>query len=467
MNFQAIRKFALGPVLSAILGLMLLPLLSWYFPVDDIGRLGIFQVLSTFVIMVFTIGLDQAYVREYFEETDKAALLKTCLLPGFTLLISILSIAYLMSFFDFLFDFTSGMSSVYCIFSLLAIFAIRFFGNVMRLEGRGLSFSISQISHKLAFLILVSFWTILEGVADFDSLLRLFFIASLFSLLVALYNISATVRRLSDSKFNKKLFFRVIAYSWPIVLSGLFFWMLTSADRFFLKELASYQELGVYSMAVSFAGGALVLQSIFSIVWAPSIYKLVSDDSSDSLDGILSAVRIVVFLGISSWLLFSMFSPTISYFLPEDYEDAYLIFLLSLSYPMLYLISEVCGIGLGITRKTKFILYASISAFFVNLALNLYLIPLFGAKGAAIASAVAFLVFLVVKVEAANRLWFSIPRRLMYGMVLCILLEGVFCNYKDLDGFYVSLIYCLTLILWLFLNRRLVTYHVAKVRGRN
>ena len=43
-----ILGYAIGPIGSALLGLITLPLLTWYYPVEDIGRISMLQVVASF-----------------------------------------------------------------------------------------------------------------------------------------------------------------------------------------------------------------------------------------------------------------------------------------------------------------------------------------------------------------------------------------------------------------------------------
>uniref|UniRef100_UPI0001AF5504 lipopolysaccharide biosynthesis protein n=1 Tax=Salmonella enterica TaxID=28901 RepID=UPI0001AF5504 len=66
---------------------------------------------------------------------------------------------------------------------------------------------------------------------------------------------------------------RGLRYGIPIALSSIAYWGLASADRLFLKKYAGLEQLGVYSMGISFGGAALLFQSIFSTVWTPYIFR--------------------------------------------------------------------------------------------------------------------------------------------------------------------------------------------------
>ena len=87
MNFRKILAFSIGPMGAALIGLVTLPIVAWLFSPEDIGRLTMFQVTVSFTLLLFSLGLDQAYVREFHEVKDKPSLLKAVFVPGFLILL--------------------------------------------------------------------------------------------------------------------------------------------------------------------------------------------------------------------------------------------------------------------------------------------------------------------------------------------------------------------------------------------
>ena len=86
MDAKKVLAFSIGPISGAVLGLITLPIIAWYFSPEDIGRLTMLTVTISFSLLLFSLGLDQAYVREFHEVKDKPSLLKGVFLPGFILL---------------------------------------------------------------------------------------------------------------------------------------------------------------------------------------------------------------------------------------------------------------------------------------------------------------------------------------------------------------------------------------------
>ena len=77
MTPKKIAAFALGPVAGAALGFITLPLVTWFFSQEDVGRMAMLNVAIGFCTLLFTLGLDQAYIREFHETRSQPALFKT------------------------------------------------------------------------------------------------------------------------------------------------------------------------------------------------------------------------------------------------------------------------------------------------------------------------------------------------------------------------------------------------------
>ncbi|MDC4574543.1 oligosaccharide flippase family protein, partial [Acinetobacter baumannii] len=85
MNKSKLLAYAIGPIGSGFLGLITLPMVTWFYSVEDVGRISMLQVCTSFFILLFCLGLDQAYVREYHESKNKPLLFKVVLWPSLLL----------------------------------------------------------------------------------------------------------------------------------------------------------------------------------------------------------------------------------------------------------------------------------------------------------------------------------------------------------------------------------------------
>ena len=411
MNAKKIASFALGPVLTALLGLISVPVVAWYFSAEDLGRITMLQISMTLAVMFFSIGLDQAYVREYHEEQNKPALLKLTLLPGTILLfVFCMAVAVWFPFYlsNLLFGIKSTTLSLLIIVAIILSFLTRFLSLIIRMQERGWIFSISQVLPKVTFLMLIALYVQMEIEKEFINL----FLANVIAMAsVVFLLVCQTWSELSESikqKINTDKLRAVIKFGLPLIFGGLAFWGLSAIDKVLLRTLSSFEQLGIYSVAVSFAALGTIFQSVFSTVWAPIVYKWAANNQNlEKVDEVTEHVlAFVVFVFCAAGL----FSWVISFMLPPQYNTVKFILVACLSAPLLYTLSETTVVGIGLAKKMSFAMFASIIAFIVSMVVGYWLIPIYGAAGAAASTSFAFWFFLVMRTEFSCYVWRPLPR---------------------------------------------------------
>lgn len=413
MNIRNLAGFALGPIGTAAISLMTVPITAWYFSAEDIGRISMLQIGISFCLLLFSLGLDQAYVREYHDTENKAGLFKATILPGFSLLLIVLLSLFLWpeELSSLLFKISNSEYSALAGLCFITAFLGRFLSLILRMQERGLAFSISQLLPKIGFLIVLGFYVLQQSQLGLGQLLIAHAIAQVSVCIVFAWNTrNEWYKRTTAITTSHRI--ALFRFGMPLVFSGCAFWGMTSMDKIFLRHYSSYEELGLYSIATSFAGVAIVLQNIFSTIWAPTAYKWHSEgvdprSFQKMIDHVLAAVvALFALAGLLSWV--------ITYILPVQYHNAQYILLACLVYPLLYSLGETTGIGLGIARKSRHTLLATVVALCVNVVCNFWLVPLYGAAGAASATALSFLALFIFRTEFGNRYWVPFSRTKIY-----------------------------------------------------
>ncbi|MDM1706953.1 oligosaccharide flippase family protein [Thiopseudomonas alkaliphila] len=446
MTPKKIAAFALGPLAGAVLGFLTLPIIAWFFSQEDIGRLAMLNVVISFSTLLFSLGLDQAYVREFHESKNRPALLKTTLLPGLILLLSSLTI--LLSFNGLISDKLFGLESDFLSFVVAAIllstFISRFLSLVLRMNEQGLAYSMSQLLPKTLLILIIYGYVLFDAEKNLTNLL----VANLFALLSVciIYGWNTRkewllgLKQSLDLKYLKYL----LSFGTPLIFGGLAFWGLTATDKILLKELSSYEELGLYSVSVSFAAAATIFQSIFSTVWAPTVYKWAA--TGEGLEKIYKVNRYVLLAVVVLFCLAGLFSWTVTLILPNSYDSVRWVLIPCLGFPLLYTLSETTVIGIGITRRSEFSMLAAIIAFLINLLGNFWLIPSLGAKGAAISTCVSFWIFFFLRTEFSVWVWKKIPRTQLYSYTISLTVLAVLNSVYGREYVYEFLLAWLTLL---------------------
>lgn len=459
----------MGPVFAAVLGLLTVPAIAWLFAPEDIGRLSMLQVAVSFSLLFFSGGLDQAYVREFHEVPDRPGLLKAVLIPcTISLGVGLVFVATLpWSISRMLFgDESAALTVILCI-AVVAAFYSRFFSLVLRMHERGLAYSLGMLLPKLLFLAAILWYVAISAGRTYENLLCAQTVALVVAAIVLAWTTRAEWMKAIRTNLDRSKQWEMIRYGIPLVGGGLAFWGLTAMDRMFLRAMTSFEDLGVYSVAINFAGAALVFQAIFSTVWAPTVYRWAAEGVDPRR--IQNIMEYVTFTVIVIWSLAGMLSWIVADILPAEYSQVQYILLAAMAYPLLYTLSEATGVGIGITRKTIYAMAAAIASLLANAIGNYILIPHFDAAGAAMASAVAFFIFLIVRTEASKRVWWDFERGKIYLFVSGALALSILMNISSAAQTAGPYMWGGIMTLGMFVYRRqavgVLEFVIARARG--
>ncbi|MCL6244586.1 oligosaccharide flippase family protein [Acinetobacter sp. ANC 7200] len=440
MNIKKIFHFSVGPIGAALLGILTVPILAWSFSPDDMGRFSVLQIIMSFSSILFTLGLDQSYVRDYHESSDRAALLKTVLLPPivfFVLFVLIFfnNIEFLADKFYQIKSSTLAWATVGCV--LLTVL-LRYLSLTIRMQERGLLYSVSQITPKL---LLLLFIFIIYMFDCKDNTFYILIVIQLISLLVIflffLFFIKKEFILALKSKFDFNLLKRLLVFGFPLVISGLVFWLMQSLSRIVLLDLSTLTELGIFGVATSVAAGFSILTSIFNTIWVPIIYKLVKENKGvKQVEKISKYIALIIAVII---FFVGLMMPIIPKFLPVSYSGIEYIILLCIMQPLLYTLSEATAVGILIERKTNYSVLISFLSMIINFLLLIKLVPHYGALGSAISVVISFGFYLILRTEFSAFLWMGFDRVRMYLSVFLSIVFVVVSAFFSLKYLYVVL----------------------------
>ena len=195
-------------------------------------------------------------------------------------------------------------------------------------------------------------------------------------------------------KINKEIAKENLKFSFPLIPSILAISIINQVDRFFIKEIVGDAALGMYAIGASF--GMIITFFLYSFeqIVVPSIYKKLSakTDQENNRKLLISFTKfygILVFLlailiSIGSYLLLEW------NFLPEKYlpAQAY-IFWIAAAYA-LWGLCTILTPYINFSKKTNYLLIATVIGCIINLVANYFFIHQYGAIGAAYAKVLTF-----------------------------------------------------------------------------
>ncbi|MFF0065241.1 lipopolysaccharide biosynthesis protein [Streptomyces sp. NPDC005279] len=164
--------------------------------------------------------------------------------------------------------------------------------------------------------------------------------------------------------------------------------LLMNADIYLLGAFAGAREVGIYSLAVGLAGYSRMLADVVSQVMLKRQFNS-SDTESAAIT--VRITRYAVLLGLAAALVLTLAAPVLVLAVyGAAYADAVPLVMLLAPGVMALGASRLPSTYLLRLRRAKLVVVPSVTALSVNIALNLMLIPVWGAAGCAVASSLAY-----------------------------------------------------------------------------
>ncbi len=220
-------------------------------------------------------------------------------------------------------------------------------------------------------------------------------------------------------RFERRLVRTLIRFGAPLVMASFAGWFLNAGDRYLLKWLSDMATLGRYEWAARLAGvlNMLVVQS-FNLAFTVLGLKTLGEGAGDGSVHRQTLRHFVVWTGWAA-LGLALLATDLTRLLPADaaylQADA-LVLLLALgfmNYGIYYVIINVVYAA----GRTKAVGLNVLAAAALNAALNVALIPLLGALGAALATFVSYLALALGAAYFARR---DVPVRFPWGVFLVV-----------------------------------------------
>ena len=457
MKLKKVLAFSIGPIVSAFLGALTVPLLAWITTQETIGQYALVNTVVTFFILLLSLGQDEAYIRKYHSSKNKHQLFATSFWPSFVLMICVFLSLELLNINLVSIIWKEELKNInYIIYGLVTLtYLLRYVLLKCRMKEQAIEYSISQLIIKLLFLLIILFCWFFSINVYFEVLVLGYLVSTLIAVLYASFRNKRELYHDLCARISLEEYKSSLKYGIPLVFSAVVYWALTASDRLLLNHLSNFEQLSLYSVAMSFAGGAMIFKSIFSIVWAPTIFKLHSEGKDlsivDKVAEYVLLISLILFsiFGLCSWLL--------SYVLPEAYFEVQYLVVLCVGFPIFYTLSEATGVGINLSSKTKYNFYATSIGLICNVLLNTMLIPELGAKGASIATIVSFWAFFLVKTYFASRAWRKLTvNRVFLLPSICVVLAVLHALFAAEHAAIISMFWALFLIINIILYKSVI-----------
>lgn len=190
-----------------------------------------------------------------------------------------------------------------------------------------------------------------------------------------------------DIKLEKEM----IMFSAPLIASSLSWWINNASDKYILTYMCGISVVGIYSVAYKIPTILSVLGTVISKAFTISAIKEIDMNDSDGFLGkSYSLISYIMTMGCAILILLNPFLSKILF--AKDFYKAWKFVPPLLIAFLMSAISGTCQSMLTAINKTTIISFTAILGAFVNVILNIVLIPLYEGYGAAVATMFSFFV---------------------------------------------------------------------------
>lgn len=267
--------------------------------------------------------------------------------------------------------------------------------------------------------------------------------------------------------FNFKIFKNVFSFCFPILGTVLFTWVLNFSDRFFLANLTTLNDVGLYSFASKIVSIVPLFCGAIYQSYVPYFYSITNSNSYEKSILKLKPINdtIIFLICCICLLIVSIYKFVLHTFFSSDFfESADFFFLLILG----ALIGQQVGLFNNMllqNKKSGTISIISISAGVLSVFFNISFIPTIGRIGASISNLlISSLIVLSVFFMAKKEYYIPYNFRLLCLGVVSIVIMYVFGEILSdtllqigfnmiVIGLFVFFVYKMKIMDWIILNR--------------
>jgi O-antigen/teichoic acid export membrane protein len=212
----------------------------------------------------------------------------------------------------------------------------------------------------------------------------------------------------------------------PLIPAALSFWVLSYANRFFLVNYVSMEEVGLLSVITRISSILLLFLSAFSTAWGPYAYNLSTDKELARIT-FGKILTLFTLLSFSAALALSLYSRELILILASAvYEEGSSLVIVYLISSVLWVAMYIVGIGTGLAKKSHHYTISVIFGAITSIVLNYLLIPAYGVAGAAYATLAGNVIATVYMYFAGQHFFSVIYDFKKLAIIIVVLLSAAY-----------------------------------------
>ncbi len=455
--FRQIIDIGIGTFITILIGIITTPIITRIVAPNIYGNFALFNTYLTLGLSLICLGLDQSFIRFFYEVKnvdEKIKLLKKCIKVPLIAWVIICTILIILKNTSILIG-ISNFNVLCFIISLLIVFINRFLLNWLRVNDESrLYASLNCITKLLYVFFSIILIKIAQNINQYYILVLANCIAITVPTLIAYLKVhKAVIVNRHRVKLTYPTYRELLGYGFPLMISTSVFSIFQATDRLSLNYFCTASVVGVYASAQTLMTVFSIIQQSFNIVWgAKAIEKY--EEGTDIENYYILVHRIMVVCMFTFGATILLFKNVFVLLLGEKYREASTIIPFLMLNPIMYTISETTNLGIIMKKKSLYQVYVGVTSCIINLMGNFMLIPIMGAKGAAISTGVSYIIFWGLRTFFSQKLMY-----IKYGLNKLFIVISSFCLMAYYHMAYSQLvieiiIYILFLYLLLFLYKK-------------
>ncbi len=394
------------------------------------AQFGLLNYALSFALMLsalMSLGLDKYIPKEILlnsENEDKilATSLHMRLIGGIVMVVIINTISYLFQGDDRTFLIIVGIISVGYIFRSVDILRYWFEAKVISIYSL-----IAQSSALFGATLLKIIFILTNAPVEY------FALAITLEYILQAIILSYLFMKFKDFKPFYKFSFQemkiMFSNTWTLLLASFLHDIYSKVDVVMLGKMISNESVGLYVAATKISLGWLFIPIVIATSFFPALLnekKL--GNTKIYYQRIQYLLNLMVFVSIFVAIILSVFSQEIiNLIYTNDYKMSATILMIHIWGTIFITMSTIVNRVLIAENLNRYLLYRALVGFFVNIILNILLIPEFGAVGAATATVVslciALFLFNIVNIE--TRILFKMQVKALNPMNILLTLKAL------------------------------------------
>jgi len=398
--------YGLGDAVIKAIAFFLIPLYTRVLTKEEVGIIALINIIELILLFILSWSLNSAVLKVFHDlktDTERRAIFSTALIFVSVIAIVVLSLLFVNAESMSQIIFKSTEKAIYLKFTFGTVFfnLIRLLGlSYLRALEKPVHYSVLNIIH-FSLLVSLNVLHVLFLKQSILGVVKSSLITASALFIIVLITVFKNVRFVFSIPILKSL----LKFGMPMVPGAIAGWALTVSDRYLLNEFGSPADVGLYDIAYKFGMIInMILVMPFRTAWLPFVFSIKNDKNADNIYSVTLTyfllVATFVFLFISLFAREIIILVSTSAYLP-GVNAIPLIALAYIFYGIYYIVD------IGVLLKVKTIYYTIISGIgaAVNIGLNIIMIPKMGMIAAAINTAVAYFLILVLMYLISKKLY--------------------------------------------------------------